>query len=57
VFFSISCKQTYDLLPLQSAVTNCSTFIYLTDSTFVNAWSTSWLSWSVGVWRTKHQGI
>ena len=26
-------------------------------STFLNAWSTSWLSWSVGVGRTKHRGI
>ena len=23
----------------------------------ISARSTSWLSWSVGVWRTKHQGI
>jgi len=28
-----------------------------TGSTFLDVWSTSWLSWSVGVWRTKHQGI
>jgi len=28
-----------------------------TGSTFQNEWSTSWLSWSVAVCRTKHQGI
>ena len=28
-----------------------------TGSAFLNACSTSWLSWSVGVWRTKHQVI